>query len=77
MQVYKVPQNEIENVSGQWGPHKIQPRLSLHGWAILSLPVAANTAIPDPIRSKILGFEKIDFDPADFPSPSNDELGIE
>lgn len=77
MEVFKVPANEIENVSGEWGVHKIQPRVSLHGWAILSLPVGANTSIPDTIRSKILSFEKIEYNPADFPQPTNEDLGIE
>ena len=49
MLVYKINENQIESVSGQWGFHKVQPRVSIHGWAIVSLQVRQNLNLPQEV----------------------------
>jgi hypothetical protein len=67
MKVFKVPADQIESVSGRWGQHEIRPRVSLYGWAVVNVGASLSLSIHDNIRAILLGFEKIDYDPNDFP----------
>jgi hypothetical protein len=66
----KIPESSLLIVSGQWGVHKIEPRMFLNeAFGIVSTDVINNENIPQSVRDVIADCDDYDFNQDDFPAP--------